>query len=131
MDPKIKQIRRDRWLQIILAATNSGMTKKQWCEEHQISKKSFYRWQKVIREEEAEKFQQMSLSYAGNSVSIPINPGCTPAAQFCDLGTQPTWVDISAFRPEMLLQIGKYQMVVGNGISETTLATVLRVIGNA
>lgn len=131
MDPKIKQIRRDRWLQIILAATNSGMTKKQWCNEHQISTKTFFHWQKVIREEEAERFQQMSLSYSGNSVPIPTNPGCTPAAQFSNPGLQQTFVDISTFRPEMLLQIGKYQMVVGNGISETTLATVLRVIGNA
>ena len=131
MDPKIKQIRRDRWLQIIIAASNSGMTKKQWCDEHQISTKTFYHWQKVIREEEAEKFQQLSLSYTGESIPIQINPGCTPAAQFCDLEPQQAWVDISTFHPEMLLQIGKYQMVVGNGISEATLATVLRVIGNA
>ena len=130
MDPKIRQIRRDRWLQIILAATNSSLTKKQWCHEHHISTKTFYHWQKVIREEEAERFQQMSLTYTPGNVSAPATPGLSPVA-FTVSSEESILPALTAFKPEMILQAGPYQMAIGSGITESTLATVLRVIGHA
>ena len=33
--------------------------------------------------------------------------------------------------PELVLQAGSYHLYIGSGITESTLATVLRVIGNA
>lgn len=130
MDPKIRQIRRDRWLQIILAATNSGITKKQWCKEHQVSTKTFYRWQKIIREEEAGRFQQMRLSYSPGSAPAP-TVQMLPSVDTSDTAMESAAPVLQAIRPEIILQAGKYQMVIGGGITENTLATVLRVIGNA
>ena len=130
MDPKIKQIRRDRWLQIILAATNSGMTKKQWCNEHQVSTKTFYHWQKIIREEEAERFQQMSLSYSPGSAPVPAAHTLS-SVNNSDGAMGSSAPVLQAIRPAIILQAGKYQMVIGEGITENTLATVLRVISNA
>ena len=130
MDPKIKQIRRDRWLQIILAATNSGMTKKQWCNEHQVSTKTFYHWQKIIREEEAERFQQMRLSYSPGSAPTPTAQTLS-SVNVSDAAMGSAAPVLQVIRPEIILQAGKYQMVIGGGITENTLATVLRVISNA
>ena len=130
MDPKIRQIRRDRWLQIILAAGNSGMTKKQWCREHQISTKTFYHWQKIIREEEAERFQQMSLTYTPGNVSAPETPGLSPVTLSAS-SKESILPALSAFKPELILQAGPYQMAIGSGVKQTTLGTVLRVISIA
>ena len=33
--------------------------------------------------------------------------------------------------PELMIQIGSYQLYIGSGVTESTLATVLKVIGHA
>lgn len=33
--------------------------------------------------------------------------------------------------PELVIQAGRYNLYIGSGVTETTLATVLKVIGNA
>ena len=40
------------WKKIVLEANSSGMLKKDWCSQNGISTKSFYYWQKRIRESE-------------------------------------------------------------------------------
>ncbi len=130
MDPNTRQIRRDRWLQIILEATSSGMTKERWCREHQISTKTFYHWQRIIREEEAERFQQMNLSYSPEP-SRASTAQALPSATIPDTAKGAAFQAVQVIRPEIILQAGQYQMIIGGGVTESTLATVLRVISNA
>lgn len=137
MDPRIKAMRLERWREIIVACNTSGMKKKEWMQIHNIDSKSFYRKQKELREYEMEK--------AGITTSdIPV--GQKPS-EFFDLTTAlirqtndisaPVGIknESSVFpkinEPELVLQAGSYHLYIGSGITESTLATVLRVIGNA
>lgn len=44
--------RRGYWADIIHQCNKSGMIKKEWLRQHDISSKSFYYWQKKLRDED-------------------------------------------------------------------------------
>lgn len=49
MDQTAHQIRSQQWLQIITECNNSGLTKKEWRRQNNVSEKSFYYYQKKLR----------------------------------------------------------------------------------
>ena len=136
MDTRIKAIRLEKWREIIIACNTSGMKKKEWMELHNLNSKSFYRKQKELREYEMEKAGITSAeTSAGKN-----------AAEFFDLtqaltrqtkeipvatGMRKDRCVIRMEHPELVIQAGEYHLYIGNGITEATLATVLRVISRA
>ncbi len=137
MDARIMAMRLERWREIIVACNTSGMKKKEWMRIHNVSPKMFYRKQKELREYEMER--------AGITTS-DIPAGQKPA-EFFDLTTAltrrtseisaQTWVKpVSTVQekqitPEIMIQAGPYNLYIGSGVTESTLATVLKVIGHA
>ena len=130
MDPRVKELRLMRWKEIIVACNTSGMKKKEWMEANHINSKSFYRMQKEIREYELEKMPLPRLSEM-NSES---------PQQFVDITTIVKGLDTNRasmdragekLAPEVMLQTGPYNLYIGSGVTEATLATVLKVIGHA
>ncbi len=136
MDPRVKAIRLERWRDIIVACNTSGMKKKEWFEIHNICAKTFYRKQKELRELEMKKAGIVSadnpagqnardffdvttaLTRQTNAVSMQTAPGCNVSYPQMD-------------QPELMIQVGAYNLYVGGNVKETTLATVLKVIGRA
>lgn len=51
MDKSTHQIRCEQWTRIINNYLASGQTKKDWCRDNGISEKSFYYWQRILRNE--------------------------------------------------------------------------------
>jgi hypothetical protein len=45
-----KQVRLSKWAQIIHERQESGQTVKQWCKENGINEKTYYYWQRKLRE---------------------------------------------------------------------------------
>ncbi len=136
MDARVMAMRMERWREIIVACNTSGMKKKEWLQLHNISPKMFYRKQKELREWEM-------LKAGITAADIPA--GQKPA-EFFDLTTAITnqRKEISVAtemryekkeprikNPEVVIQAGPYNLYIGNDITEKTLATVLKVIGNA
>lgn len=137
MDARIKAMRLERWREIIVACNTSGMKKKDWMKIHNISSKSFYRKQKELREYEMEL-----AGITAADISARQKP-----AEFFDLTTALTQerneistrikkdpissVPQKQITPEVMIQVGSYNLYIGSGVTEATLATVLRVIGHA
>ena len=48
---KEAKVRCEQWTSIIKECLASGMPKTTWCREHGISDKSFFYWQRILREE--------------------------------------------------------------------------------
>ena len=77
METESMAVREQRWMQAIYAAANSGLTKSAWCEQNKVSKASFYRWSKLLREKtlQAKKSQpefvriSMQEQAYGNAIS--------------------------------------------------------------
>lgn len=51
MDRITHGMRMDNWKKIISECNASGLPKKRWCEQNNVSEKSFYYWQRQIRQE--------------------------------------------------------------------------------
>ena len=136
MDARVMAMRMERWREIIVACNTSGMKKKEWMRIHNVSPKMFYRKQKELRDYEMKK--------------VGITPADIPAGQtsteFFDLTTvlsrqtkeisTPTGKRYDNYalqinQPELMIQVGAYNLYIGNGITESTLATVLRAINHA
>ena len=56
--PTAQEVRKQQWKQLIIACNNSGMSKKKWCAENGINEKSFYYYQKILRNEVLEEYTE-------------------------------------------------------------------------
>ena len=60
MDKQSLEIRTRQWYEIVLEANSSPLSKKEWCRQNSISLKSFYYWQRKLRQKEAEKLRDVT-----------------------------------------------------------------------
>ena len=72
MDQITHIIRHSMWKDILLQCQNrpTGMSAKQWMEENQISEKSYYYWQRKVRNELFNK-------QASSSAALELSQECT------------------------------------------------------
>ena len=142
MDSRVMSLRAQKWKQIIVACNTSGMKKADWMRLHGISEKSFYRWQTMLRD-------QVLKEAEGNQPVISEQVTASERSPRQDL--IPGFVDMTALiaredkystavtpndppkqiTPELMIQVGSYNLYIGSGVTEATLSTVLRVIGHA
>ena len=66
MELKAKEIRKQQWMEIITNCNNSGINKTRWCRENGINAKSFFYYQKVLRDEMIEKAESGCKGYKGS-----------------------------------------------------------------
>lgn len=127
-------LRAQRWKQIIVACNTSGMKKADWMRLHGVSEKSFYRWQTLFRNKALDEMEEAeSLQRVQGQEMIPGFVDVTALiAQKEELpksfqvGKQP-----EQLTPELMIQVGRYNLYIGSKVTESTLATVLKVISNA
>ena len=132
-------LRAERWKQIIVECNMSGIKKVDWLRMHGISEKSFYRWQTALRDEILKEMEQRQQCMPEQSNQSGGNHGQDPDSCFLDVAemisrrneTFMPFQSIGQWIPELMLQAGPYNLYIGNHVTESTLATVLRVIGRA
>lgn len=56
-----QQMEKERWEKIIRECRSSGQTVVSWCEERNLSTKTYYRWEKRVVQEGAIKKEDMKL----------------------------------------------------------------------
>ena len=131
MDKQSLEIRTHQWYEIILEANSSSLSKKEWCRQNSISPKSFYYWQRKFRQAESEKLLEITPSIPArleekperlSSVEVPLY-ALDPQDRMHYSGAEVI--------PELIMQKGAYHLLIGKGISEDTLITVLRAIDHA
>lgn len=111
-----------RWRDIVAEGETKEGHRKEWMDENGISTWQYYSWRKRFRQEdgieepEADDKDNQPEFYEMNLDSSNAH----------DTGRQTQSLESS-----LMLQIGKYQLFVGDGVNERTLGTVLRVINNA
>ena len=72
MDKITHKVRCEQWTNIIKECLASGMPKTTWCREHGISDKSFFYWQRILREEAYLTTLENTLTPAVKENSAPI-----------------------------------------------------------
>ena len=71
MDKITHQVRCEQWTKIIKECLASGMNKTAWCREHGISDKSFFYWQRRLREEAYISTIKASFAPTVKEVRVP------------------------------------------------------------
>ncbi len=61
MDATTVEIRYQRWVQVIQDWNRSGLSKREYCQQHEISEKQFYYYQRRIRAIIAEQGERPAL----------------------------------------------------------------------
>ena len=136
MDARVMAIRMEKWREIIVACNTSGMKKKEWMRIHNINSKTFYRKQKELRDYEMKKAGiTPANTSAGQSPTGFFDLTAALSRQTKEIST-PTGkrydnCALQTNQPELMIQVGAYNLYIGRDVSEATLTTVLQVINHA
>lgn len=115
MDKSTHQIRCEQWSRIINNCLASGQSKKSWCRDNGISEKSFYYWQRILRNETYIERKQSPAQ-----IPVPRNP--EPPIAFVELKpTSTETVAKSSFRPDIILRSGQIVLEISNTASSELL----------
>lgn len=124
--------RHAHWNAIIQEAEKSGMPYSSWCREHDVKLSQFYRWRRKLRESNTEKKTGSNKKPKTVQEDIPETVFCeikAPTAEVTSLHDVIT-DEMSGFVPEAMLLIGQVRLLVGSGVSEETLKTILSVLSH-
>ena len=141
MDKVTQQIRAERWREIILAAANSGVTKKEWCRQNGVSLDSLYYWPHKLREQDAEAIKDQPgqdvppVPVVSSHKNVPANPPFVDVTQQTADQINSSEESLQAVRqsfiPELVLREGKFQLLIGSTTTKKTFSMVLKAIADA
>lgn len=134
-----RDLRVEKWRQIVLEANNSDIPKIQYIREHNLKENSFYYWQRFFRRQTAAdgtvlppaRTSEHGISQTaaqGNLASsfIEVTAPSDPSEKACvrmPSSAEPAW--------KIMLRHGDYSIYVDNDVSEECLETVLRAVSHA
>lgn len=122
MDKITHKVRREQWTKIVTECLASGMNKTAWCREQGISVKSFFYWQRRLREDAYLTNIEASCPPAVHTpTELP-----TQAVDFIELKAPEHSSDSSKkFQPDVIIRKGEFSIELSN----TTSPELLRMIG--
>ena len=116
MDKSTHQIRREQWTQIINNCLTSGQSKKTWCRENGVCEKTFYYWQRILRNEAYIEMKQLS-------VPAPVPQAPELPVAFVELKPTPVNSEpVSAFQPDIVIRKGQLVLEISNSASPELLS---------
>ena len=117
MDKITHQVRRERWTAIINECLASGMNKTAWCRANGISDKSFFYWQKTLRQE---AFIQAECAVADKR-SLPAENSIS----FIELHTPELETPAGrVFSPDIVIRKGNISLEISNSASAELLSLI-------
>ena len=118
MDKITHKVRCEQWTKIIKECLASGMNKTAWCREHGISDKSFFYWQRRLREE---AYISTVESSSLPAISVPTEP----SVDFVELRlSEQSAVSSAAFRPDVIIRKDSFSLEISNTASEELLSRI-------
>ena len=132
-------VRMKKWAGIIQEAATSGLTKTEFCAQNGIDRRQFFHWQKKIREYVLQQNPELGLPpshgqmqqiRAVNSQIMPSLPVFVELKPKEESPSDPLVPEMS-FSAGAMIQIGPYQVYIGDSVTEKTLSTILSVIRHA
>lgn len=121
-----KQVKFQYWLNIIHECRASGLTNRDWCEQNDISLKSYYYWiakfRKLALEELPRKAYASSLPVLANQ-----NLPTTPSSAFVEISpVAPDPVPVNNTSPTAILKTGSIAIELYDNTSESFLRMLLK-----
>ena len=119
MDKITHKVRCEQWTNIIKECLASGMPKTTWCREHGISEKSFFYWQRILREE-------AYLTTLENTLTPVVKENTAPTTtDFIEIKmTDHASIPASPFKPDVIIRRGSVSIEISNTAPEDLLKKV-------
>ncbi len=112
-----RQIRLTHWAQIMHERKESGRSIRVWCRENNIKEKTFYYWQRRLREAACEGFTEAQC-LSGQSLTAP---------RFAEVQLAATGpVALPELTHELRVEVGSLQIIAGSEYPADKLAMLLR-----
>lgn len=143
MDKNSYNVRLSSWARMIVEASNSGLPKTKWCQQNNIKIRQFHYWQRKIRD------------YVLEHPDVSAEDLCDSGHGFLKTQNSPSFYELSCRQmssiqknedasippppepsaipqaPALMLQFDRFRLYIGDGFTESTLSSVIKVIRNA
>lgn len=113
------QYRLSQWTEIIRECRSSGQTVKNWCEEHNVSDKSYYYWLKKVREAACKSLPQTG---GDSQIMVPVNTVPQSSAN--------TQIAANELSYDIRIHFGSCTIDISNTASSSTIENTLKVLKN-
>ena len=118
MDRITHKVRCEQWTKIIKECLASGMNKTAWCREHGISDKSFFYWQRRLREE-------AYISTVDSSSLPAVSAPAESSVDFVELRLpEQSAVSSASFRPDVIIRKDSFSLEISNTASAELLSRI-------
>ncbi len=118
MDKITHEMRLAQWTQVIRECHSSGATTRTWCAANNVNEKSFYYWQRRLREQAFLSLENIQSKEQSRFVQLPVS-------------VESISNNKTAFSADMVLHIGDNILELSNSVSEELLSKVLKVMADA
>lgn len=120
MDKVTHAVRREQWTNIINECLASGMNKTAWCKANGISDKSFFYWQRKLREDAyISTVESTSLVPTVRKPNLPAKAN----VDFVEL-KMPEQSSATAFHPDIIIRKGNLALEISNTASAELLSRI-------
>ena len=121
MDKITHQVRCEQWTQIIKECYASGMSKTAWCREHGISDKSFFYWQRKLRETAYISTLESSIVPVEKERNLPTQK----EVDFVEVRmTNQSTNHQESFKPDIIIRKDSISIEISNAASEELLTRI-------
>ena len=126
MDKTTHEIRISNWRSIIeqCQARPEGQSAKQWLADNGISEKTYYYWQRRVRQETYALIKQDAVSPA-----IPALD--TKSVTFAEIPYAAAPDNLQPFAPDVVIRKGQTVLELSNSVSDRILEKIMEVMSNA
>lgn len=126
MDKTTHEIRISNWRSIIeqCQAGPAGQSAKQWLADNGISEKTYYYWQRRVRQETYALIKQDAVPPA-----IPASD--TQSVAFAEIPFAAASGNLHPFTPDVVIRKGQTVLELSNSVSDRILEKITEVMSNA
>ena len=126
MDKNSYKVRREQWLRIVTECNSrdKSFSKTQWCRMKGVNIKSFYYWQRQLRNE-------LLIQGATSTTQVPAFVDITSQISRSTPISEETVSAERTLVPELMIQSGDFRVYVSGAVQEQTLDTVMKVLRHA
>lgn len=131
MDKVVTELRMQQWFEHIRSWSASGLSKRQWCAENNVTLRRFYYWQNRIRRQ---LYGDMACK---TETAITVREGNLPeeasqklfAPSFAEIPMVPEKPD--GFRPDVVVRAGGITVELSGGAARNLLESIGEAIRHA
>ena len=126
MDKITHEVRMAQWKAIIEECLSrpEGQSAKQWLAEKGIHEKTYYYWQRKVRQE---AYALIKKDAGAPAMPIPV----TQSVAFAEIPFSPAQDDAQPFTPNVVFRKGQTVIELSNSVSDKLLEKILEVMTHA